>query len=641
MITRITNLAPLATLLALALPGVSTGQPIVGDLVDVANPTHPEFCGIVHSYSQHTAEFVEGGGLAVGDFNSDGYDDVYLPANGGSPSSLYQNDKDGTFTDVAAQVGVDDPAFACGVGLFLDYDNDGDLDLYTASHAGDGKPGTSYAPDLTHLFRNGGSALGYGFQNVSPAAGFQVEFDTTKGTVNGWLGGACAGDYDQDGFQDIFVTYWFSPAAGSGKDDLWRLWRNGANPVHGDPGVSSYTPRTFTDETFEAGLDINITPGEAWQPTFVDVNKDGWPDLHVAVDYGLDLMLINNQNSTFTNVATAVGLNGVPAENRNEMGTAWGDVDFDLDQDLHTTNLNLKDRLYRNDSVGASLAFVDVAAQTGLFDSTIGWGTVFFDFDNDMDLDHATATGMRFPTVKPYYNHLHMNLWPQTQDAGMTVSWMNVSAYVPDYSKTNTLEGDAARGLAVFDYDNDGDLDLISSRQYAPVAVYRSSLAGGNRWLQVSLIEKGGSLNTTGAKLYLRGAGLTQFREVAIGTSFMSQSSARQHFGLGPAGPYPIGVSPVEWLLVCWADGRMQLEKSLVPNQIQTLARGGKDATGDLDGDGHRDANDRKLLLLLISNPSLFAAIHPDMPGMITADCDHDGVIGQKDLRAWEALRPY
>lgn len=617
-------------------PQAASGK---ADLLDVANPAHPDYCGIQHTYTQHTVVYFEGGGVTVGDFDSDGWDDVYLPANKGSAAKLYRNVQNGTFVDVAASLGVADPMFAGGAALFLDYDNDGDLDLYVVSHAGN--PLVNYAPDLWRLYRNSGASGGYQFHNVTSTAGFVVETDTSKTTTRGWMGGVCAGDYDLDGYQDLFSTYWYGGSGFDTKDDLWRLWRSTPNSTAGDPSIPTYTPRVFIDETFEAGLDLTIFPGEAWQPTFVDINKDGWPDLHVAIDFGLDYMLINNKNGTFTDVASAIGLNGSPAENRNEMGTGWGDVDHDMDLELHTTNVAMKDRFYRNDSVGPNLAFVDVGLQTGLFDSVIGWGTTFFDYDNDMDLDHATSTGMRFPATAPYVNNLHINLWPMKAADGISPAWANLSATVPDFSKTNTPEGDSARALAQFDYDNDGDLDLIASRQYDPVAVYQNTLPPGTSWVQIALVEKNGSKNTTGVKLYLRAAQRTQYREVLTGSSFISQESARQHFGLGSASMYAVGGAPIDWLLVQWMDGRMQLEKNLTVRAINTVTRGKVDATGDLDGNGHVNADDRRMLETLIANPSLFAANHPDSPGKLTGDCDHNGLINVLDLRKWDELRKY
>jgi hypothetical protein len=382
---------------------------------------------------------------------------------------------------------------------------------------------------------------------------------------------------------DLFVTYW----QGNTSNDMWRLFHSEPNPEPGDPANPNYAPRIFVDTTIEANLDFVIT-GETWQPVWFDVNRDGWPDLHVNNDFGLDFMFINNKDGTFTDVATSVGMNGVPPSVRNEMGTALGDVDHDGDLDLHLTNLLFADRLYRNDSVGETLDFVDVGFPSLMDDSPWGWGTVFFDYDLDGDLDHAAVSGFKLPTIVPYHNTFHINLFPELLPDGVSVKWENRQADVPEFSKVETPMGDAARGLTWFDFDNDGDPDLVVTRHQDTAAVYKNTQDTGNNWMHVRLVNRGGSLNTAGTRVWLHANGVTQYREVFVGSSFLSQEPSRLSFGLG--------TGDADWVVVQWPTGHVQVVHDLAINTTNTITWSDKRS---LDGSGMISGNNPALTTLL------------------------------------------
>jgi len=644
-------------------------QPLPGNLIDVTvDPGAPDWCGISHLYTLISPEFTQMGGASCADFDNDGWVDVFLPGNLGENNKLYRNLGNGSFVDVADSRGVTDPATATASGLLIDYDNDGDLDLVTGGHAGNA--GSPVGP-LMRLFRNGGEASGFTFEDVSDTAGFALAA-TTWPTSRGWQGGLAAGDYDLDGFLDVFGTWWWDNA----DLNMWRLFHSVPNRAPGNSSDPGWTPRVFMDATIESGLDFPFA-GAPWQPRFMDVDRDGWPDLHVAIDFDLDYMFRNNGDGTFTDVAADYNLNGVPPEERNEMGSARGDVDNDGDFDLHLTNLFEADRFYRNDSNPSGSVYVDVALQTGLNTSAWGWGTIFFDFDNDGDLDHAAVSGFKLPTVLPYYNSFNINLYPQTYADGITVKWQNAMIHVPQFSKIFTAQGDAARGLTWLDYDNDGDLDLVVTRHQDTTAVYRNTLASPNRWLQVDLEETGGSLNTVGATVWVKTSDRVQMREVVAGSSFLCQEPPRLHFGLGPApdpgtwvsgpgtaptvaargtalagplgpGKSPAGVQPPAtahldpaWLVVRWLDGSMQIVKSPGANRILTVARGPVNDAGDMNADGHLTAEDEVLLLLAIADPQGFAAAYPGSPGLVVGDLDGNGFVEAADHALWLQLPPH
>ncbi len=645
--------------------------PLPFDLIDVAdNPAASDHCGITFSYFDlDPTAHEETGGVSAADFDGDGLLDLFLPNNKGRPNRLYRNLGNGTFVDVAAARGVDDSASAGSSALFIDYDQDGDLDLLVISHLG--HPTLVLGPHF-RLFRNRGAAGGYSFTNVTASAGF-VLGPTTKATNWGWVSGVCAGDYNHDGWSDLFISW-----NGSGNSqDQWRLMRNAPNPVPGDPGDPAYTPRIFIDVTPGSGLEGEYG-GNPWQPMFWDVNRDGWPDLHIAQDFTLDLMFINNKNGTFTNVATGVGLNGDPPEFRNEMGTALGDPDQDLDHDLHTTNIGNLDRFYRNDSYKLQLSFTDIAQETGLNTSTFGWGTIFADLDNDGDLDHANVTGFEHDTGLQYSNLVHLNLYPETFGEARYVAWADVSAQVPDFSKLQTTFGDSARGLISLDYDLDGDLDVVVTRNHSKAGVFKNTLSSPDRWLQVDVVNSGGSLDITGTRVYLRHHRETLLREVFTGSSYLCQEPSRLHFGLGQPtyedvvsttgtttstvsgssassllgqastqtlGPPAVGglkgaIRPT-WLVVRWRDGACQIVMDPGQNALLTIVRSGVDDTGDINADGHLTSEDEALLLLAIEDLSAFEAAYPASPGCIVGDVNDDGVVDSDDLVAWAALPPH
>ncbi len=672
-IRRFTSWLLLAGLALAAAPAAAAQiSELPFDLVDVADdPLAPDDCGISLQWmAWDTTTLVEAGGVAVVDFDNDDLLDVFLPNNKSMPNKLYRNLGDGTFVDVASECGVADPDSASSAPLFFDYDHDGDLDLIVLPHLG--KPTLLLGPTLK-FFRNKGAAGAYAFADVTSTIGFSFAV-TSKQTKYGFPG-LCAGDYNQDGWSDLFCN-WYSQVS---VNDQWRLMRNAVNPVSGDPADPNYTPRIFVDATVGSGLEGDYL-GNPWQPMFWDVNRDGWPDLHIAEDFGLDVMFINNKNGTFTNVANAVGLNGNPPENRNEMGVALGDVDYDLDHDLHTTNLGDPglDRFYRNDSVGTTLSFTDIGVETGLNVSLWGWGTSFADLDNDADLDHADVVGISHSFAGLPYNPVQVNLFPEMLP-GIGPAWAEVSALVPDFSKIDTIDGNSAHGLAAADYDNDGDMDLVITRNDGQFAgVFKNTLVSTNGWLEVDLVDTAGSLDVTGSRVYVQQGSLIQLREVFTGSSFLATEPPRLHFGLGQprgsqdvlgsgpstgfgggatagkgasgtpgaqvpmpgAGKVKRGNGP-DWMVVRWPDGAAQIVLNPVRNTIHKVFRSAVDDTGDLNADGHLTALDQALLVEAVADPAAYTLAHPKSPGLVTGDVDDNGLLDAADLTAWALLPPH
>ncbi len=657
-------LAGLAASLCLPLQAQVTSLPF--DLVNVADdPQAPDHCGVDFTWLELAPGFgIDAAGVSLADFDSDGLLDIFLPNNKGAPSKLYRNLGGMQFEDVAPAKGVDDPVSASAAALFLDYDHDGDLDLFVTGHLG--KLTDPLGPKFK-LFRNQGPAGDHAFSDVTAGAGFALQ-PTAKQTLAGWVSGICAGDWDQDGWVDLFAGW---NAYQISANDQWRLLRNAPNTVPGDASDPAYTPRVFNDATLGSGTEGEFG-GEPWQPQFWDVNRDGWPDLHVPQDFTLDLLYLNDQDGTFTNVATAVGLNGAPPEFRNEMGLALADFDFDLDLDAHLTNIGYVDRFYRNDSLGSALAFVDIGPATGLDASNWGWGTSFPDLDNDGDLDHVSVCDTVTPVNAPDNHAVQLNLHPLLGADGVNLAWDDVSALLPEFTTAFDPTVNSGRALSPGDLDGDGDLDLVLTRTVGKAGVFENTLVAPHAWLQVDLVEAGGSLETTGARAYLRHGGLTRLRQVQTGSSFLAQEPPRLHFGLGPPLPFdlvgPAGGGPSGfgtavaakpgaagpasgsrkpgsaasqnplWLVVRWADGACQIVANPPRNTLQVIQRSSVDDTGDLDADGHLSATDQALLALAVQDLPQFEATYPRSPARITGDIDDDGFVDADDLAAWPLL---
>jgi hypothetical protein len=647
--TKHTRAVLAVALAALALPATaqtSGGAPLGFDFVrinDDGNPNHP---GIDYDWFPVTEFAVEAPGISVADIDNDGNLDVVIGANELQNTDIYLNNGDGTFTESAAALGVSDTTLRRANNLLFDYDNDGDLDM-----ASFGYPGYPYFNlDMFSFYRNDG-APGYGFTDVTSGVGGFVLGPSNETTTIGIPGGAAAGDYDADGFVDMIVTYWFKNSVVSGwHDDQPRLWHNSTNPSP-DGGEPDYSPRLFDDVTQAAGLD-EVGYGWIWHPTFVDIDRDGLLDLHINVETNEDEMMMNNGDGTFSpSIATSIGLNynccgepfNVTSTGGNEMGSTWADYDNDGDLDLYLTNAgggqaNKKDAFYRNDSDlsegGGGLSFTYVGANTVAFQSQDpGWGIVFPDLDNDGDMDLVTSRGMGIGMIGRQY--LWRNNFPTvasgtTEFEDVTLSMTGLSACF-----------DAARALVAFDYDNDGDQDLIMTRtgEVPPhpadkldTAMYRNDALNSNNWLQLDLVEAGGSLNTIGARVYTRTGsspiGPKQMKEVTCGSSFLSQEPARLHFGLRFS-------AEADYVVVRWFDGAMTVLTSTLDDLsgLVEIQRGADVFSGDLNGDAIVDETDLELLVTALHDPpAVDGAVPGNWPWRITADLDGNGLVDRRDF---------
>ncbi|MEM9557088.1 MAG: CRTAC1 family protein [Acidobacteriota bacterium] len=419
-----------------------------------------------------------GGGVAAGDFDGDGWTDLYVVRGTSGANLLLRNRGDGSFEDVATAAGVDLVGSAGSGPTFVDLDGDGHLDLIVGRLVG-GPP---------WLLRNRGDGT---FEDRSATSGLP-SFERVFSIA--------AGDLDLDGDLDLFFSQW-------NVDPADPLWRNDG------------------DFTFSAATDAVLGAGNAplirtFTPNFAHLDDDGWPDLAVASDFDNSQVFLSRGDGTLENVTDPSVI-----VDQNGMGAAIGDYDNDGDLDWFVSSIynpddpfyQLGNRLYRNRGDGS---FDDVTEDAKVKHGHWGWGSTFCDLDNDGRLDLFHVNGWRDPP----YDDDPSRLFLQNDDH--TFAEQAFARGVDDRGQ--------GRGVVCFDYDRDGDLDLYVANNSGPPALYRNdgdAALGG--LLEIELRMEGSNRYGVGALVRLHAAGLEQMREIRIGSHFTSQSPPLAVFGLG------------------------------------------------------------------------------------------------------------
>jgi tetratricopeptide (TPR) repeat protein len=506
-----------------------------------------------------------GSGAAWGDFDNDGWVDLFVVNSVGpialsaddrarSPahSTLYRNNGDGTFSDVTEEMGIEHRTWGMGAA-WGDYDNDGWIDLVV----------TAYGEIV--LFRN---EEGRSFTDVGAR--------TTVGGHPGFWAGATWGDYDRDGFLDLYVVgyvrFTLRPP------DAVSLHNEIEEPTSLNP--SSFPPErnllfhnngngTFTE--LAARLGVADTTGRGMVAAWADLDDDGWPDLYVANDVSDNALFLNRGDGRFLNVSHAARV----ADYRGAMGLAIGDWDGDLDQDMMVTHWiaqenalydNLLTQLRRADpNTRAPLQFMDEADRFGLGQIAldyIGWGTSFVDYDNDGRLDLFVVNGSTLQDRNEPSRLIPMQdqlFWNRGADQG----FFDVSIVSGEYF----AQHDVGRGAAFADFDNDGDIDAFVVNNGGRAALLRNEGGNAKAWLQVALTGTRSNRQGLGARLRVVAGGETQIREVGVQSSYLSQNSTVEHFGLG-------GHNVVDTLEIRWPSGERQVVTEVSANQRVAITEG-------------------------------------------------------------------
>jgi hypothetical protein len=475
-----------------------------------------------------------GAGCAFLDYDNDGWMDIYLvnsgPCDFYTPprplrNALYRNNRDGTFTDVTEKAGV--PGGGYGMGAAVgDYNGDGFPDLYV----------TQYGRSI--LYRNNGDGT---FTDVTEKAGVAAP---------GWASSAVWFDYDNDGKLDLFVCRFvdFSKA---------KNHKCGAPNLPALAGLNEYCyPRiyspmpswlfhnngdgTFTDVSQKMGITDN--PGKSWGVVATDINNDGWLDLFVGNDTTANFLFVNRQGRRFEEIGFTSGVAyGEGGKARSGMGVDSADFDQDGWMDLFVTDLNHEFHAFYQNKHDET--FDDIAGPSGIANATklmSGWGVKFFDYDNDGNPDLFIANGHPDDLIEKIYDSVTYRepllLFHNTGAALRNVSHESGPAFNRPLS---------ARGLALGDFDNDGAIDvLISNNDSAPVLLKNNSVAG-NHWLGLRLTGKKCNPDAVGARIRWQAGGMKRSIMKVGGGSYLSSHDPRVVLGIG-------GNEKFDWIEIRW-----------------------------------------------------------------------------------------
>ncbi len=507
-----------------------------------------------------------GSGAAFFDYDNDGDLDLYIVNSGEVPgtgpdapsrNTLYCNDGSGKFTDVTDMAGVGDTGYGIGVSA-ADYDNDGDPDLYI----------TNYGRNI--LYENNGDGT---FTDVTGRAGVG---DIGCGTGSAFV------DFDRDGDLDLYVANYVNPdmeAVESCAQDGIPAY---CNPIYYD-GAKDILYRNNGDGTFTDIMDEAILgsirfdrEGRGLGVTIADYNNDGLSDIYVANDKARNFLYQNNGNGTLTEVGMLVGVSYDEAGNTMAgMGVDSGDYDNDGWMDIFVTNFAYEfNTLYRNEGD----FFTDVTEATGLARPGyfyVGFGTSFFDYDNDGDLDLFVANGHIMDTVKYFSDALTYPQPDQLFSNNGDGTFIDVSADSGAYFRSQHV----GRGVTFGDYDNDGDTDIFIVNSNHPAILLRND--GGNRqhWLRIKTVGRQSNRDGIGTRIRIWHDNHKQMRDVRGGSSYCSTNDRRVLFGLGNS-------EVVDLVELRWPSGIVQQLNNVPANQQITVIEG-----ETTDQDIHRIVN--------------------------------------------------
>jgi hypothetical protein len=504
--------------------------------------------------------------VAVGDFNNDGLDDVFfVGSRPGQQNALYKNNGGMAFENVTKGSGLadlNDEANVCTVALWLDFDNDGWLDLFI------GRFGYNL------LFRNNGNGA---FTNVTNASGL--------GRTHRNIISAIAFDYDNDGDLDLLIGGFFADDV-----DLFNLKTTKILPRDGHKATNGGTKALyrnnghgiFTDVTEEAGIkDTGFTTALGHG----DYDNDLRQDFYIANDFGADKLFHNNGDGTFTDATWhAIGI-----DRRKGMNVDFGDFNNDGYLDIYVTNITEPwfrecNMMWLNLGDGT---FIDASQETNTCNTGWGWGAKFFDFDNDAMLDLYVANGFISGSKEDYVSDV--NRWQESVEKNQSLDLSDASIWPAVGEKTfsgyernclfqntggqpfkdvaaaaqvdSVLDG---RGVALADFDNNGTMDMLVTNSNAAPILYQNFAGLKKSWVEFKVTGARSNRNGVGTRIKVTTGNVSQIREVNCGNGYQSQSSFRVHFGLGAK-------TKIDVVEVKWPSGLVEVLKNVAANQIINL----------------------------------------------------------------------
>src|SRR5712692_1753097 len=544
-----------------ALAGRTGGAEAVADFRDIAAAAGLSARTVIGG--ERTKQYIletTGGGVAIVDYDGDGWPDIFL-VNGASlaPSStdaapvshLYRNRGDGTFADVTEKAGVAGKGWGQGV-CAGDYDNDGYIDLFV----------TYYGHQV--LYRNNGDGT---FSDVTRRSGLSLSSPR-------WNTGCAFVDFDRDGYLDLFISAYVAYgdatryAPGSRNDCFWKGLGVMCGP-HGLAGSHNALFRgngdgTFTDVSETAGL-RKPRPAFGFTPLVLDYDNDQWPDVYVANDSSASLLFHNNGNGTFKEVGLQAGV-ALNADGRAQAGMGVSAGDYNRDGWLDIVKTNFDDdttSLYRNLGGGA---FEDATVTGGLGVNTryLGWGTGFVDFDLDSWPDIFIVNGHVYPEadrIGGRYSYDQQKLLYRNLGNGR---FEDVSMR----AGPGVLARKAARGAAFGDLFNTGRQDVVVNNMNDSPTLLHDCAASAAHSLVVQLIGTRSNRSAIGARVTVLVAGRRLIDEVRSGGSFCSQNDLRVHVGLGTR-------TRADRIDVAWPSGAAEAISGIDADQLVVIREGG------------------------------------------------------------------
>ena len=528
------------------------------DVADKAGLHALDTNGDVHS-KRYILEST-GSGVAVFDYDNDGWPDIFLvngsvlpdspPRGNDAPTDrLFHNNHDGTFTDVTARAGLLSSGWGQGVCVG-DYDNDGYEDLYV----------TSYGKN--RLYHNQGNGT---FKEVAQESG-------VAGSGKEWGTGCAFVDYDRDGKLDLIVSNYVqfdrqnTPGPGQAPFCTWKEMPVFCGPrgLPSSPNILYHNLGGGKFEDVSKSSGIQKTTGHyCFSVSTLDYDDDGWPDVYIACDSTPSILYHNNHNGTFTDVAPDAGV-AYDGDGREQagMGSTIGDYDNDGRLDIFKTNFSDDtSTLYRNNGDGS---FSDATYQAGLSLNRqyLGWGTMFMDIDNDGWLDLLLVNGHVYPQV----------------DSGKTgstyqeprVLYHNVAGKFQDISNKSgpgiTVPA-SSRGLAIGDLWLDGRLEAVVNNMNQQPMLLVNLAQNENHWLEIRLVGTSSNRDAIGARVVVYAGAHRWVGELRSGSSFDSSNAFQLHFGLG-------SLRAVDRIEVRWPSGSTEAFKGVDAGQLITLKEG-------------------------------------------------------------------
>lgn len=536
---------------------------ITGVLLLAAPPPIAQFrnvaeaAGLTHSFPNGgttTKQFIietTGSGVALIDYDNDGYPDIFIVSGKGGSSRLYHNDGHGHFDDVTAQTGLLSDGWGQGV-CAGDYDNDGYTDLFVTYWG------------QNRLYRNIG---GKRFEDVTAAA--HLTQDRTRYNT-----GCAFIDYDNDGRLDLFVANYlkFDPATTPKPGENPYCWYRGILVNCGPRGLPfdrnilyhGNVDGTFSDVSVKSKVAESFGHYALGVLTG-DFNGDGRTDIYVACDQTPSLLYINQGDGTFTEEAV---LRGVAYDENGKamsgMGVTAADYAGEGRLDIFRTNFSdERETLYHNRGQGE---FDDVTTVAGLAHNTryVGWGCGFFDFDNDGWKDLLLVNGHVFPEVD------RLNTGVRYKNP-MILYRNNGKGSFEDVSGRagpGLVELHASRGAAFGDIDNDGSIEVVVNNQNERPALLKQSAAGSNHWIALNLTGSKSNRSAIGARVRLTVSAHSEIDEVRSGGSYLSQNDLRLHFGLGMS-------KEAERIEIAWPSGARQSLEHVKADRVWAIREPG------------------------------------------------------------------